>query len=315
MNPSAGGVDSLIIEAIDRLERELRRNVPSMAGPAAGWMRELAGSERPADYFLQPDRFPVLRLPWWLQASVPGEADLRFHGRLAYSTVSGYYYIRLIDNVMDGHGPGGRELLPLLGFLHSEFHYPYQEYFPAEHPFWGEFRSLWYGSADAAFHDALLDEIDRNRFLEVSSKKVSAAKIPVAAMAHRLGRAADLGDWFELCDLLGRFEQFMDDLFDWQHDLGSGGRTYFLAEASRRKRPAESIAGWVVRDGFDWGVRTLEGWLDELESVAARIGSRDVQAHVEGRKRLMEERCARIRPVFRSLRELAPAFGPSEEPT
>jgi len=314
MNPVAGGIDSLVISAIGRLEREMHRCAPSMASRGEGWMRELAGSERPADYFLQPDRFPVLRLPWWLQASVDGEPDLRFHGRLAYSTVSGYYFIRLVDNVMDGQGSDDRGLLPLLGFFHTEFQSPYQEYFRAQHPFWGVFRSVWHESADAAFHDATLDSVDRQQFVEVAARKVSAAKIPLIAAGYRL----DLGDvmtpWLELCDLLGRFEQFMDDMFDWQHDLSSGGATYFLSEANRRKRPAESVAEWVVREGFEWGVQTLESWLDELGAVAERLESREVAAHLNGRKQLLRERCAGIRPVFESLQKLAASFEPSSRP-
>ena len=302
-------IDSLVVEAIDRLEKGLTAQAPGMADRAARWMRELAGSESPADYFLQPDRFPVLQLPWWLETSAAGAPDVRFQSRLAHSTVSGYYFIRLMDNVMDAQGAGDPSLLPLLGFFHTHFQSPYQELFPSEHPFWEAFRSIWFGSAEAAFRDAGLEAVDREQFFAVSAQKVSAVRIPLVAVGHRLDLGRAVEPWLELTDRLGRFEQFMDDLFDWQHDLASGSATYFLTEARSRKAPDESVTAWVVRDGFEWGVGVLQAWLDDVEDLAHPLGSPDLDEHLRGRRRLLLERRAQIAPVFESLQELASAFG------
>ena len=66
-------------------------------------MRQLAGSDASADYFCKPHAFPMLQLPWWLERTLRPAPDLALQRDLARSTMCGYYYIRMIDNVMDGH--------------------------------------------------------------------------------------------------------------------------------------------------------------------------------------------------------------------
>ena len=309
--PAVEAVDSLVVAAVARLEREMLHHAPAMASRAGSWMRQLSGTDRPADYFIQPDRFPMLRLPWWLEESAKGEPDPAFQADLVYSTVNGYYFIRLVDRVMDEHRPEDRQLLPLLGFFHTEFHSPYQAYFAEAHPFWEAFRSTWFESGEAAMKDADLEAVDRGTFVEISARKVCAAKIPIAAVCYRHGLTMVMDDWFELCDLLGCFEQFMDDLFDWQRDLSSGNATFFLTEARRGRAPGESVAAWVFRGGFEWGMDRLLEWLAELKAVTATLRCPELEGHVRRRESLLLERRAQIRPAFESLGRFAEAFGGS----
>jgi hypothetical protein len=253
----------------------------------------------------------MLQLPWWLATSARGEPDPAFQADLAYSTVNGYYFIRLVDGVMDGHRSRDRQLLPLLGFFHTEFQSSYQAYFADEHPFWEAFRSTWFESGEAALKDAGLEAVDRHAFLEIPARKVCAAKIPIAAVCHRHGRTAFMDAWFDLCDLLGCFEQFMDDLFDWQRDLSSGNATFFLTQAGRRKPPDESVAAWVFREGFEWGMERLLEWLGELKAAAATLRCPELERHLRRRERLLLERREQVRPAFESLGRVAEAFGGS----
>ena len=55
-----------------------------------------------ADYFLHPVAFPLMLLPWWLERQLREQYSTSFQEDLIISNASLYYYIRLVDNVMDG---------------------------------------------------------------------------------------------------------------------------------------------------------------------------------------------------------------------
>src|SRR6185436_17636072 len=93
----------LISTAVSRLQAEMSASAPVMAQQISGWMHYLSGSTQVENYFKHPQAFPSLLLPWWLEKSLAGEPDLPFQADLAYSTINGYYAIRLTDNLMDGH--------------------------------------------------------------------------------------------------------------------------------------------------------------------------------------------------------------------
>jgi hypothetical protein len=147
-----------ITAATARIEARMAQAVPFMARRVGVWTRDLAGSTQPADYFLHPLSFPMLLLPWWLEKACRSGPDLPFQADLAYSTMCGYYYIRLIDNVMDGDVDVDPKLLPAQSFFHSQFQFAYQRYFSASHPFWDSFHGVWWCCAEAAMHDASLPD-------------------------------------------------------------------------------------------------------------------------------------------------------------
>ena len=305
---TALAVEGLVTQAVETVESRMRRAAPFLADGVARWMRGLWRTGRPADYFLQPDRFPVIQLPCWLEGTIRGAPDAGFQASLVYSSVNGYYFIRLVDDVMDGDGSAPASLLPALGLFHAEFVSSYHRWFPAGHPFWNDFRALWYGAADAAAQDAALEDLDHERFVEVAARKVSAAKIPLAAVGHRYGAPDRLAAWSDFCDRLGRFEQLTDDLFDWHDDLRRGAATWVLSEAGRRAAPGESAAAWIVREGFEWGVDTLRSWMSELRRAASELESARVVEHLAARENRLLERWDGVRPGLRSLGILAGAM-------
>ena len=73
------------------------------------------------------------------------------------------YFIRLLDNVMDGHATVERELLPASAFFHSEFEGVYRALFAPASPFWPDYHDAWYSSWDVVAHEATLDVIDKPR--------------------------------------------------------------------------------------------------------------------------------------------------------
>jgi hypothetical protein len=305
---TAMAVEALVTDAVEAVESRMRGAAPFLAEGAARWMRGLWRTGHPADYFLQPDRFPVIQLPWWFEGTIRGTTDAGFQGSLVYSSVNGYYFIRLVDDVMDGNGSAPASLLPALGLFHAEFLSSYHRWFPSDHPFWNDFRAIWYGAADAAARDATLEDLDHERFIEVAARKVSAAKIPLAAVGHRYGALDRLPAWSDFCDRLGRFEQLTDDLFDWHDDLRRDAATWVLSEAGRRAAAGESVAAWIVREGFEWGVDTLRSWMTGLREAAHELECTKAVEHLAARESRLLERWDGVRPGLRSLGILARAM-------
>lgn len=298
----------MITAAVSRIGAEMAHKAPFMAERVGGWMRGLSGSLQPADYFLHPVAFPMLLLPWWVEKTCRAVPDLPFQSDLAYSTVNGYYYIRLIDNVMDGDASVDLKLLPALNFFHTQFQAAYQPYFPAGHPFWNDLSEVWFRSGESAMQEASLPDIDQTQFRQIAAQKVCAAKIPVAAVCCRHERPDLKPAWFQLVDRLGCWHQMMNDLFDWHKDMRHQSQTYFLSEAGRNKASGESVAAWVIREGFVWGSDTLQSWMAELEEMAQHLQSPDLLAYLEKRETLFLERQAQVMDGFQNMARLLAAL-------
>lgn len=297
-----------VSRAMQRLQAELVATTPQMAGPVADWMQALAGGAEPAAYFSHPLAFPTLQLPGWVARSLGGETDAAFQEDLAYSSINGYYFIRMIDNVMDGEATVEARLLPVLAFFHSEFQGVYQARFEAGHPFWALYRRVWLGTAEAAVVDGRLDAISLEAFEQASARKVGAALIPVAAVCHRLGRVDRIGPWSELVHRLGKWHQMLNDSFDWHKDSVHGNRTHFLSEAQRLKHPDESPMAWVVRCGFDGACDTLRVWMRETQAVAGALDCPPLVQYLAERAGQFEVQARRARAALRVLGPLAAAW-------
>jgi hypothetical protein len=287
-------LSQIITVAVTRLRAELSQAAPYLAGQVEPWLLQLAGSNQPADYFRHPLAFPALLLPWWLEQTIHPQPDPAFQADLAYSTINGYYYIRLIDNLMDGHATVELALLPALGFFHSQFQLIYQHYFAADQPFWDFFITTWLQSAEVTFRDADLTNIDEATFKQVTAKKVGAAKIPLAAVCYRYNRPELIAPWSELVDQLGGWHQFLNDLLSWHRDHTRQTCTYFLSEAERRRAGHEPVVRWVAREGFDWAMGRLQEWLAELQALALELHSPALNAYLTERGRMLQQQQAEV---------------------
>ena len=251
-------------------------------------MRGLARGRSPEKYFSDQWGYPVLDLPWWIATAEGTSPDLGFHADLVYSTVNGYYFVRLVDDAMDEPNGSRTDLLPATAFFHSRFQAVYHSYFPSGHPFWRRFERCWFGSAQAASADAHLATLDMDDFVRLAAAKTGAAKIPVAAICYRRKWAKRIPTWSNLCDLLSRYIQMADDVLDWPSDcLRRQGRTFFLSEADRRRNPGESIAEWVAREGLSWGLDWCLRWLDQTQNVAAAIACPPLERTLRERRRVL----------------------------
>jgi hypothetical protein len=298
-------LDDLLTGATARLRSEMSQAAPRMADQVWDWMRQLGASDRPEDYFQKPVAFPLFRLPWWLEKTLRPNPSLAFQADLVYSTMNGYYYIRLLDNLMDGHATVELKLLPAAGFFHTQFQMAYQRYFEREHPFWDFFARTWFHSAEVTWQDAQLESVDEAQFRKIASQKVCAAQIPLTAVSYRCERADLIGPWSRFLDALGGWHQMWNDVFDWNKDLRHHTHTYFLTEAERRKRPDEGVAAWVVREGFGWGVSVLQTGMRELREWGASLNSPDLLAYLDQREAMFLQQREEVAEGLHHLSKLA----------
>ena len=301
----------LTTAAIDQLIADLRQFAPVLADRAATWMNGLSRAGRAADYFQHPLAFPMLLLPLWVEEAVSGQINADFQAALVYSSVSGYYFIRMIDNVMDEASPVERSLLPMTGVFHAQATTTYHQYFEHTHAFWTHFARWNTQSAAFAIEDSSSDDIDLASFQQIAGKKVVAGKIPIAAVLARHDQLDRLPAWEAFYDDLGCWHQFLNDVLSWKKDLQHQTASYFLCEGERRKRADESLFGWLLREGFAWGLATLEHWLDNLHAQAALLESPPLSEYLRSRGDLL---AAQRTEMFASLAALSPLIRAQNTP-
>lgn len=254
-----------------------------------------------ADVFLRADAFPMILTPWWLGESL-GNNDVDLHTQLTYSTINGYLYVRLMDNVMDADGPGDAGLLPALSFFHLEFSEPYRRLLPDNEAFWKDLGRIWTGAADATMRDVELDSIDRATFETVASRKTSAAAIPVAAVAYLRGTGELLEPWRAFIDSFGRWHQMLNDVAGALKDLEHGTATYFLSEG--RRREPDSMIRWVTGEGLEWGMSALADFMAEARRDALRLRWPPVAEYLDEREAALAESYRAVRDRWEAVRRV-----------
>jgi len=303
-------LSGFLAAAQSRLLATAARDAPFLAEQLTEWItRKLAPEGRPEDYYRKARAYPTLLFPWYVARALggDGEADAAFHADLVYSSINGYYFIRLLDNVMDGEADMETALLPAAGVLHWEFQAAYRPYFAADHPFWSFAGGAWAAAADAAVHDAVLEDIGEAEFLAICGHKSGAAKIPIAAVCHRYGRADLIPPWSRFLDRFGAWHQMVNDLFGWEKDSRLGHQTFVLCEADRRRRPGELVADWIAREGFEWGVEILTRWISELQAEAHGLECPPAVAYLKKREEWLAVQARNGREGLRALAQLLAA--------
>ena len=268
--------DSYIAAGAERLEASLGAEAPALAMGGLAWLRSLTRTGRLADYFRHPNRFPVLRLPWWAVESAAAEPSCErpdLVGDITYGSMAGYYYIRLIDDLVD-HDPGvSLDLLPLAAFFHTEFHGIYHRHFPPDSEFWPVFRTRWLRLADAMVARIEPGADPAESLLRRATATIGAVVIPLRALTLGFGVPERFPRWEPVVLELARIEQLIDDLVDWQVDLERDLPNLLLVEGVRRARHGEPVAAWVVREGYGWGLEAAGNRISALHEAAAAFDS------------------------------------------
>jgi hypothetical protein len=293
--------DPQFLAAVERaftsLETELRSSGDFLFDRAWQWMTRLSGTKYPADYFLKFRSAPILILGWWLEQALGKIPDPGLQTDLIYATINKYYFIRLLDDVVDGHG-ADPPLLHAMGLWHAQFQGAYFRHFPPDHGFWEYFYRTWNRSAAVTAQDAALKHIDRAAFLEFAAAKSCAATLPMAAVCHHYGRLEVLPAWTGFWEAFGRWNQMLDDLFDWEKDWKAGLPSYLLCEGELRKAEGESVVDWFIREGFSWAVGLLGEWSADMKEAAKALNNPVVEDYVG----------VRIADVDAQIRERAAAL-------
>lgn len=284
------------------LDRTLAEKTPAGQHLFEKWYAAYYGTAEKTAPFSHTSAFPLFLLPWYLEESITGTTGKKLQQNLIYSSLCGYQYIRIIDNIMDNEADLEKSLLPLLHLFHTEFITVYMEYFPQGHPFWQLFKEVWYSTADVTAADSSLTDMGFREFKEIAARKTAAVKIPLAAVAYFHKNETILTAWQELIDLLGCFHQMHNDLFDWQKDLEAAASTYFLCETQRKIKEAEEkteekkspggkdLKEQIASIGLPWGYGLLLEWLNELEEKAEKLQSPGLVFYFNHRRALLEEK-------------------------
>ena len=237
----------------------------------------LQGVPTKPEHVFGPRAFPHFLLPYWLSPVADRVADAEFQTDLLYSSINGYYSVRLCDNIADNDSPPElRKLAPCTLYFDSEAIGPYRKYFPAPHDFWKLFDTFLAQQAEASAADSLLEDVDAETFASLSSRKFTGTKIPMSAVRSRYqGLERSFEQWLRFVDCLGNFAQFSNDFFDWRHYSRHGITTYVSSESRRRAR-GDSVTRWFLREGFDWGVAELKWRFDSVRLGAEMLGNEEV---------------------------------------
>jgi hypothetical protein len=303
------GFETLLGASHDRLCQELVRRAPDLCEKLLPWMHQRAAKGlSPTAYFTHPLAFPLLLLPWWLDESLGAAANPDLQSDLMRSSMSGYYLIRLIDDVMDRSPAAEPGLLPAVAVLHAQFQSAYARWFPSAHPFWEAFHAAWARCNEAAVVEAGLSDIDERAFASFSAPKVSAAIIPMLAVAWQRNSGSLPPAWAQLFPKLCAFHQRYNDLFDWKRDLDSGAVTHFLCQGRNQLRAGESMFAWVAREGFAQEARRLRSELLSLQADASRTRSPSLCAWLRLRRDMLDSAAAEARAGFDAAEPLLRAL-------
>jgi hypothetical protein len=297
-------LSAMVREAVAELPATLGATAPRAARKVDEWMRGLSRTGEPADYFLNRERYPMLLLPWWAARQL-GVTDRAFLRDVTASTVSGYYFIRLVDDITDGHATTEPELLPAAAYFHSRFQGAYQAHPALGAPFHDYLQRHWWAGIEAAVRERESPHLTEAGFGAIAMGKLSGAKIPIAAVCHRAGRADALPAWEEACDLMALAEQMLDDVFDWRDDADAERTTFFLSEGHRRRRPDEELLAWVAREGFTWGTDWARDRVTQLAACGRRMGVPELSAYADAREAFVSEHRAALAPGLAALTLLA----------
>jgi hypothetical protein len=279
--------------------------LPSLEASVTEWMHGFSRGRPFAEYFTPEWGFPLFQLPGILERRLTKHPDESFRQDLVYSTVSGYLFVRLIDDIMDKESRAALPLLPLSAFFHHEFELPYHRHFPHDHPFWSMFESSWYECQSNTVLTASFDEIDADRFEAIAAQRTLAAQIPLLALGCRYDEPDQAREFCRVVVDFGCFVQMADDLFDWPQDARAGISSYLISEYHRKRGAEEALVRWCAREGVEWATGVCLRWLQALEARALALASTELEALVRRRRTVFLER---VGPLSQGLRQLDSRF-------
>jgi hypothetical protein len=282
-------VADLVTRAGQRVYRDVLRSLPDTSARIFAW--------RPitvlTSMWLSAEGVPFAHLPFWVAPPEAATDDAEFLCDVTYSTINGFCFIRLLDDVADADRPDEvRKLLPACGVFHNRFQAAYVKYFPYGHKFWSLFDAAWNAQAEYSIIDAHLADIGSSEFTSVSARKTSAGIIPVVASALRYGVPEAIEPWSEFVREVGALQQLTNDYLGCERDLKFGVNTYVLSEYRRGRSEPETLRAWLARQGHAWACAELEDCTSRVGSVAKELGSLEALEWADQRAAALRKRLA-----------------------
>jgi hypothetical protein len=289
--------EALINIAVVRFQADLAAKLPFTGNTIWQWVI----SQHPPEIWTHPRGFPFFLIPWWAEGEINGAVDTAFQTDLIYASIVAYCQIRMIDNVMDGHASQEHQLIGATGIFHLLFQAVYQQYFPADHPFWAFFQQCYLEAADVTMQDGLYTDKTEAQFVEVISRKTAFANIPLAAVCYRYNRPDKIAAWSDFIVRFSRWHLMEEDVFDYLVDISTQTPTFFLCEAARRKQPDERVEAWAIREGLRWAFGLMAAWMIEIK--ASKL-SAEALAYVEAREALQVKQYQKFSSALDTLAKL-----------
>ncbi|MGA9245514.1 MAG: class 1 isoprenoid biosynthesis enzyme [Silvibacterium sp.] len=284
-------VPQLVRYSIDRLREELKT---METASAVFWARAEGLGQGDPDYlFLNPFSTPAFLFPLWVERSISPTQDMAFQYELAYAATALYFYVRILDDAMDGHVESG-PLLPLLTSLYAHCNRALQNLFPHGDPFWAYFYRLIDLSTDAMIVDFSAANLTSEDFLQLAAQKSYCVLIPMTAVLCKYKRYDQFERWSELWHAFSAWNQMGDDVRDWYSDRKSNLCTYVLSQAQRLKRKDESVEQWMLQDGYRWSFGVLNQFAKRARELAAELNVPEMEEELGARYDQLSQHLAHL---------------------
>jgi hypothetical protein len=219
------------------------------------------GAQATGEFGGVPDLNPVLAgTPWLFWESFEALEDSLF---LDIAEAGTFYVLAsiLLDHLVDGQAEHPEEV----ALLHQAFYghgiQIYRSTFPHPSVFWESFdrlsRDHLAGLALELETQSPREKIEIGSLEKMAHGKVSPIVTTIAGLAHALKQPEKLVSIETSLKHIAVASQMLDDIGDWQHDIGVGHRTYYLSQVE------ENVGGGVVDFDINEVQDTInEAWMD-----------------------------------------------------
>ena len=243
-----------------------------------------------ADAFFHPLAQPLVTFPRWV-ASASGGVDEAVLRDLVESTLMGYLYVRVQDDVMDegltvgGRGPLAVATSFLLADSFLERHVALVAAHVGSPRFWALHEAVSARYAEAMLLERVVSDAasactddDFARVLDRSMPLV----LPGAAIFDRADRWDDVPALTAFVRHVVRAGQIVDDVVDAERDVAAGNHTWVARQLGSTDDPAEMRIA-LATGGLRRLVRVALDDLDAARVLAASLGMQDAVAWVDAR--------------------------------
>lgn len=301
----------LIESAYSRLEKSVKKTDPVFSRKILDWIQAVSGDLSPVEHLTYKNAFPFFLIPYWLEESIHDTIDPGFQEDIIFSSFNLYYYVIMLDNLMDQDQLEALSLSPGCHLFHTWFQLPYQNHFPGDHKFWDYFQEIWFKTAVITTEDACLTDIDEKAFLEVSSQKAYFAGIPTVAVCLKYNRPDLVEPWTRFFYAFGQWNQMFNDVVkSWNRDIENDGLTFLMCEGKKRKHKDETLFDWAIREGYGWGLEYILDFTRKIkEDILPHLHCEAINNYVLFREKTIRDRLEQFNTGKEGVLKLREALG------